>query len=330
MSLSPAASAKILIVEDEPRLASVLRDYLAAAGMTSEWVDDGGQVIDAFARYQPDLVLLDLMLPQRDGVDLCRELRAGSDVPVIMVTARVEEIDRLLGLDIGADDYICKPFSPREVVARVVAVLRRYRPDPAARANSGLHIDEPAARATWNGKGLDLTPVEYRLLRTLLATPGRIWARDELLDRLYLDHRVVVDRTVDSHVRNLRRKLADAGMEGEPIRSVYGMGYSYEPWPALPVRNCATVEHARHQRITTAWTTSTRSRRASAPPFFPASPTSNGDTTCAFCWRASPAAVAGASLRRTAITMHASSTCIASRGISPSTRAPAPAMRSGT
>ena len=101
MSLSPAASAKILIVEDEPRLASVLRDYLAAAGMTSEWVDDGGQVIDAFARYQPDLVLLDLMLPQRDGVDLCRELRAGSDVPVIMVTARVEEIDRLLGLDSG-------------------------------------------------------------------------------------------------------------------------------------------------------------------------------------------------------------------------------------
>jgi len=229
MSTSPATSAKILIVEDEPRLASVLRDYLAAAGMASEWVDDGGQVIDAFARYQPDLVLLDLMLPQRDGVDLCRELRASSDVPVIMVTARVEEIDRLLGLDIGTDDYICKPFSPREVVARVMAVLRRYRPDPAARANSGLHIDEPAARATWNGKGLDLTPVEYRLLRTLLATPGRIWARDELLDRLYLDHRVVVDRTVDSHVRNLRRKLADAGMEGEPIRSVYGMGYSYEP-----------------------------------------------------------------------------------------------------
>ncbi len=120
--------------------------------MTSEWVDDGGQVIDAFARYQPDLVLLDLMLPQRDGVDLCRELRAGSDVPVIMVTARVEEIDRLLGLDIGADDYICKPFSPPRGGGAGVAVLRRYRPDPAARATSGLHIDEPAARATWNGK----------------------------------------------------------------------------------------------------------------------------------------------------------------------------------
>jgi two-component system response regulator BaeR len=166
MSTSPATSAKILIVEDEPRLASVLRDYLAAAGMASEWVDDGGQVIDAFARYQPDLVLLDLMLPQRDGVDLCRELRASSDVPVIMVTARVEEIDRLLGLEIGADDYICKPFSPREVVARVMAVLRRYRPDPLrARQRRPAHR-RAGARATWNGKGLDLTPVEYRLLRT--------------------------------------------------------------------------------------------------------------------------------------------------------------------
>ncbi|WMJ70906.1 response regulator [Stenotrophomonas sp. 24(2023)] len=228
MNPIPAPPARILVVEDEPRLASVLRDYLAAAGLDSEWVDDGGQVMDAFARYRPDLVLMDLMLPQRNGVELCRELRDRSDVPVIMVTARVEEIDRLLGLEVGADDYICKPFSPREVVARVFAVLRRYRPD-GQRAHSGLMIDEPATRATYNGRPLDLTPIEFRLLRTLLATPGRIWARDELLNRLYLDHRVVVDRTVDSHVRNLRRKLADAGLENEPIRSIYGMGYSYEP-----------------------------------------------------------------------------------------------------
>ena len=227
--MNSTAPTRILIVEDEPRLAAVLRDYLAAAGMDSERVDDGDQVMDAFARYQPQLVLLDLMLPNRDGVDLCRELRACSDVPVIMVTARVEEIDRLLGLDIGADDYICKPFSPREVVARVQAVLRRYRPDPGARMQPGLAIDEATARATWDGRALDLTPVEFRLLRTLAATPGRIWARDELLDRLYLDHRVVVDRTVDSHVRNLRRKLGESGVEHDPIRSVYGMGYSYEP-----------------------------------------------------------------------------------------------------
>ncbi|KAF1012747.1 MAG: Transcriptional regulatory protein BaeR [Stenotrophomonas maltophilia] len=215
MNPAPTPPARILVVEDEPRLASVLRDYLAAAGLDSEWVDDGGQVIEAFERYRPDLVLMDLMLPQRDGVELCRDLRGRSDVPVIMVTARVEEIDRLLGLEVGADDYICKPFSPREVVARVFAVLRRYRPE--------------GHRASYNGKPLDLTPIEFRLLRTLLATPGRIWARDELLNRLYLDHRVVVDRTVDSHVRNLRRKLGEAGMQNEPIRSVYGMGYSYEP-----------------------------------------------------------------------------------------------------
>jgi DNA-binding response OmpR family regulator len=137
--------------------------------MTSEWVDDGGQVIDAFARYQPDLVLLDLMLPQRDGVDLCRELRAGSDVPVIMVTARVEEIDRLLGLEIGADDYICKPFSPREVVARVMALLRRYRPDPGARQRWPAHRRAGRTRHL-EREGLDLTPVEYRC--TLLATPA--------------------------------------------------------------------------------------------------------------------------------------------------------------
>lgn len=229
MSPAPALPARILVVEDEPRLASVLRDYLAAAGMDSEWVDDGGQVMAAFQRYQPDLVLLDLMLPQRDGVAICRELRAGSDVPVIMVTARVEEIDRLLGLEIGADDYICKPFSPREVVARVTTVLRRYRADPATRPSPGLCIDDAAGRASLHGQPLDLTPVEFRLLRTLLATPGRIWARDELLNRLYLDHRVVIDRTVDSHVRNLRRKLADAGLDNEPIRSIYGMGYRYEP-----------------------------------------------------------------------------------------------------
>lgn len=228
MNPAPAPPARILVVEDEPRLASVLRDYLAAAGLDSEWVDDGGQVIEAFERYRPDLVLMDLMLPQRDGVELCRELRGRSDVPVIMVTARVEEIDRLLGLEVGADDYICKPFSPREVVARVFAVLRRYRPE-GHRASAGLAVDDASSRASYNGKPLDLTPIEFRLLRTLLATPGRIWARDELLNRLYLDHRVVVDRTVDSHVRNLRRKLGEAGMQDEPIRSVYGMGYSYEP-----------------------------------------------------------------------------------------------------
>ena len=144
-----------------------------------------------------------------------------------MVTARVDEVDRLLGLELGADDYICKPFSPREAVARVKAVLRRHR-QPAAQQTGGLRIDEANCRIAWHGHGLDLTPVEFRLLRTLAVTPLRVWSRDSLMDHLYPDHRIVTDRTVDSHVRNLRRKLIEAGAEGDPIRSIYGIGYQLD------------------------------------------------------------------------------------------------------
>ncbi|MEQ4575803.1 MAG: response regulator [Gammaproteobacteria bacterium] len=221
--MAERADACILVVEDEPRLAGVLRDYLHAAGYASEWIADGAEVMAAFRRLAPDLVLLDLMLPNRDGVSLCRELRAESAVPVIMVTARAEEVDRLLGLEVGADDYICKPFSPREVVARVGAVLRRYRSGGATPA--GLQIDEVGCRAALHGRWLDLTPVEFRLLRTLAAAPGRVWSRDQLMNHLYADHRIVTDRTVDSHVKNLRRKLFEAGVGDDPIRSIYGVGY---------------------------------------------------------------------------------------------------------
>ncbi|MFT3719312.1 response regulator [Pseudorhodoferax sp.] len=219
--------ARILVVEDEPRLAAVLCDYLKAARHETEWVADGLRVPDVFRRWRPDLVLLDLMLPGADGVDLCRALRADSDVPVIMVTARVAELDRLLGLEVGADDYICKPFSPREVVARVGVVLRRYRRTGAA-APDGLQIDEPGCRAALHGRWLELTPVEFRLLRTLAGAPGRVWSRDRLMDHLYTDHRIVTDRTVDSHVKNLRRKLAEAGASGDPIASIYGVGYRFD------------------------------------------------------------------------------------------------------
>ncbi|MDL5367015.1 response regulator [Xanthomonas sp. NCPPB 2654] len=218
----------VLIVEDEPRLAAVMREYLHAAGYSHDWIADGAQALGAFRAQKPDLVLLDLMLPNRDGLEICRDLRKESAVPVIMVTARVDEIDRLLGLEIGADDYICKPFSPREVVARVQAVLRRHRHDPNDAAAPGLHIDEAACRASVHGHDLDLTQVEFRLLRTLAATPGRVYSREQLMDRLYADHRIVTDRTVDSHVKNLRRKLADVGGE-DWVRSVYGAGYRFEP-----------------------------------------------------------------------------------------------------
>ncbi|TDO15286.1 MULTISPECIES: response regulator [Halomonas] len=221
-------SAHILIVEDEPRLAGLLADYLRAAGYEPHVLDDGRDVVPWIHEHGPDLVLLDLMLPGEDGMSVCREIRGFSEVPVVMVTARVEEIDRLLGLELGADDYICKPFSPREVVARVKAILRRTRTDPGADAGRGLVVDEAGYRASLDGEPLSLTPVEFRLLATLAAHPGRVFSRDQLLDHLYDDHRVVTDRTVDTHVKNLRRKMAAICGDQELIRSVYGVGYRLE------------------------------------------------------------------------------------------------------
>jgi two-component system response regulator BaeR len=224
-SPAPAATdALVLVVEDEPRLAAVLCDYLRASGYRCEWIADGAQVMSAYAQRQHDLILLDVMLPHRDGISLCQELRAHSQVPIIMVTARVDEVDRLLGLQIGADDYVCKPFSPREVIARVGTVLRRYHQTPAPRAQP-LQIDESNFRAQLHGRELDLTPVEFRLLCALASSPVRIWPREQLLNHLYPDHRVVIDRTVDSHIKNLRRKLTETGDQEDPIRSVYGVGY---------------------------------------------------------------------------------------------------------
>lgn len=221
-------SARILVVEDEPKLSALLRDYLQAAGHEVDCLADGLAVVPAIRAKAPDLMLLDLMLPGRDGREICQEVRGFSDLPIIMLTARVEEIDRLLGLELGADDYICKPFSPREVVARVKTILRRCTQATAVATAPTLHLDESAYRATFNGVVLDLTPVEFRLLNTLAAHPGRVYSRDQLLDHLYADHRVVTDRTVDSHIRNLRRKLEHANPGEDPIRSIYGVGYKLE------------------------------------------------------------------------------------------------------
>lgn len=216
---------KILIVEDEPKLAMLLQDYLRAASFDTEWTANGNDAIPAIREHAPDLVVLDLMLPGRDGLDICRELRQFSAVPVVMLTARVEEIDRLLGLELGADDYICKPFSPREVVARIKAILRRASGAAAPGATAALQIDAGAHTARLDGQLLDLTPVEFRLLKALASAPGQIFSRDRLLDHLYDDHRIVTDRTVDSHIKNLRRKLEAVRAEGETIRSIYGVGY---------------------------------------------------------------------------------------------------------
>ena len=224
-----ADAALVLIVEDEPKLAALMSDYLIAAGYRVDVLDDGLQATAWIREHAPDAVLLDVMLPGKDGMAICREVRAFSQVPMLMMTARVEEIDRLLGLELGADDYICKPFSPREVVARVKAVLRRARAlDMPADMAAPLLLDEETLEARLHGTLLPLTPVEFRLLHALQARPGRVMSRSNLIDALYLDHRVVSDRTVDSHIKNLRRKIADAGHGIDPIVSIYGMGYKLD------------------------------------------------------------------------------------------------------
>lgn len=222
-------SRLILIVEDEPKIASLLADYLdSQGGFHTRTIDRGDAVMDAYHAERPALVLLDLMLPGMDGIEVCKRLRRESSVPIIMVTARVDEIDRLLGLELGADDYICKPFSPREVVARVKAVLRRAGGEGFDEPLRDLEISEEQFKARINGTDLGLTPVEFALLRTLSASPGRVFSRDQLMNAMYTDYRVVSDRAVDTHVKNLRKKLARASGEEELIRSVYGLGYRFE------------------------------------------------------------------------------------------------------
>jgi len=221
------ASPHVLIVEDEPKIAAVLRDYLETSGFATSWLDRGDLVEAWLAKNAADLVLLDLMLPGMDGLELCKRLRARSEVAIIMVTARVEEIDRLLGLELGADDYICKPFSPREVVARVKAIIRRLRAG-AGPAEPGVTLDEKTQRASVEGRDLDLSTVEFQLLSILVSQPGRIFTRSQLMDAMYADYRVVEARTVDSHIKKLRKKLATAIPSREVLFSVYGVGYRYE------------------------------------------------------------------------------------------------------
>ena len=222
--------ARVLIVEDEHDIASVLGDYLRHAGYQAEHVADGASALARIVASPPDLTLLDIMLPQMDGLAVLREARAHTRKPIIMLTARIEEVDRLLGLDLGADDYICKPFSPREVVARVRAVLRRSQ-QAAQQAAPSLRLDEARWQATLQGAPVVLTRREFRLLQVLAQAPGRIFSRAQLLDMAYEDTLDVTERAVDSHVKNLRRKLAAVAPAHEWIRSVYGVGFCYEEAP---------------------------------------------------------------------------------------------------
>ena len=211
----------ILVVEDDLKIAALLADYLEAAGMRTTRIHDGLAAVEAARAGKVDLILLDLMLPGLDGIEVCRQVRAFSDVRIIMLTARVDEIDRLLGLETGADDYVCKPFSPREVVARVRVHVRRSRGAPAAQT---LVVERATMRILHAGSALPLTPVEFRILAELIEHPERVYSRQQLLDFAHEDQRDINDRTVDSHIKNIRRKLPDA----DCLQSVYGVGYRFE------------------------------------------------------------------------------------------------------
>ena len=222
---------RILIVEDEEKLAKLEADYLQNAGFATDSLAHGDAVVPWVKEHHPDLILLDLMLPGRDGLSICREIRSFSSTPIIMITARIEEIDRLLGLEMGADDYICKPFSPREMVARVKAVLRRLQvqtPDILTSALK-LKLDPHSFRVLAEGQEIELTTVEFQLLQALYQQPGRIFSRSKLMDLIYQDQRIVSDRTIDSHIKKLRKKLSDLLPDQELIHSVYGAGYRYDP-----------------------------------------------------------------------------------------------------
>ena len=219
----------ILIVEDEKKLANILSDYLKRDGFKTEMIENGIEVVPWVKQNNPDLILLDLMLPNLNGKDICKEIRTFSKVPIIMVTAMSDEVDRLIGLELEADDYICKPFSPKEVIARVKTVLRRTDPDYInTDPLKGFVVNAENYSIILEGKKLDLTPVEFRILSMFINYPGRVYNRDQILNIIFEDGRIVLDRTVDTHIKNLRKKLHAIKPDSEHIRSVYGIGYSFE------------------------------------------------------------------------------------------------------
>ena len=224
------ANEHILIVEDERKLADLLRDYLSEAGYMVSWLDRGDRVVSRVKQDPPGLVLLDIMLPGMDGTEVCREIRKFSKIPVLMITARVEEVDRIIGLELGADDYICKPFSPREVVARVKAVLRRTysEPETTRLAVGPISLDETTRRVSVDDEALNLTPSEFGLLKILMAHPGRVFSRSELLDKVQGYQFEGYDRTIDTHIKNIRKKIAEKLPGRDVIHTVYGIGYKFD------------------------------------------------------------------------------------------------------
>jgi len=221
----------VLLVDDDPHIRQVLVFAFGKAGMESIEAADGEEALEKAAQHAPDLIVLDINMPRMDGLEVCRRLRASGQVPILFLSSRDDEIDRVLGIELGGDDYVVKPFSPREVVARATAILRRSAAHAApavAQAgplhHGGLTLDGEAWCARWQGREVELTVTEFNLLRTLAAAPGRILTRDHLIDRLHGPGFAITDRTIDSHVRNLRRKFADVGCH-DLVETKAGVGY---------------------------------------------------------------------------------------------------------
>lgn len=228
----------ILIVDDDPHILEVVRFALRSAGFDTVEASDGVEAIERFTESSPDMVVLDIVMPELDGIEVCRVVRKDSSVPIVFLSSKDDEVDRIIGLELGGDDYVTKPFSPRELVARVKAVLRRVQPEPGPdQRQTGestgiirhgqLKIDLDRYLAYWADTEVVLTATEFGLLRTLMGFPGKVFSRDELMQGAYATDTIVTDRTIDSHVRRVRRKFSDAG--GDPIETVHGIGYRLGP-----------------------------------------------------------------------------------------------------
>jgi len=225
----------ILVVDDDPHIREVIDFALQKAGFATVDAENGEQALARFHATHPDLVVLDIVMPERDGTEVCKELRRVSTVPIVFLSSRDDEVDRILGLELGGDDYVTKPFSPRELVARIKAILRRGKGDAQNAVASGEHrlehgrlrLDLDRYTACWQDQELVLTLTEFGILRTLLAHPGKVFNRDQLMDGSYQDYRVVSDRTIDSHVRRVRAKFKTLG--ADPIETLHGIGYRLGP-----------------------------------------------------------------------------------------------------
>jgi two-component system response regulator BaeR len=225
--MSDTPSRRVLVVEDDRKISDLLQNYLRAGGFAVEAAYDGRDALRMIQDHAPDAVILDWMLPGLDGFAVCQAVRAFSEVPILMLTARIDEVDRLLGLDNGADDYVCKPFAPREVIARVRALLRRAEGRVKSSSRPWV-IDEASFRISWRGQWLELTRIEFMMFRLLLSRPGRVYSRVQLLASVHDNQRDIGDRAIDTHIKNLRKKVQAADPGTDCIASVYGVGYRFD------------------------------------------------------------------------------------------------------